>query len=54
MPFVGIYRSWLFYKGVLRYKRDGINNIRYDRKEIVYKKLYTWVLADLKTDKQTL
>lgn len=44
-------RYKLLYKGKLRYKTDGINSVKYERKDIVYKKLYTWVLADLKADK---
>lgn len=35
------------YKGHQRYKTDGLNSLKYVRKDIVFKKLYTWVLVDL-------
>uniref|UniRef100_A0A1E1XG56 Beta-1,4-N-acetylgalactosaminyltransferase n=1 Tax=Amblyomma aureolatum TaxID=187763 RepID=A0A1E1XG56_9ACAR len=41
-------RYKLLYKGKLRYKKDGINSVHYERLDIVFKKLYTWILVDLK------
>lgn len=41
-------RYKLLYKGKLRYRKDGINSVNYERLDIVFKKLYTWILADLK------
>lgn len=41
-------RYKLLYKGKLRYKKDGINSVNYERLDIVFKKLYTWILVDLK------
>ncbi|CAN7937154.1 unnamed protein product, partial [Ixodes hexagonus] len=35
-------------KATSRYKTDGISNTDYERKSLVQKKLYTWILADLK------
>ncbi|XP_029826060.2 beta-1,4-N-acetylgalactosaminyltransferase bre-4-like [Ixodes scapularis] len=32
-----------------RYKSDGLNSVDYERKALVLKKLYTWILADLKS-----
>uniref|UniRef100_A0A6B0VAW9 Beta-1,4-N-acetylgalactosaminyltransferase n=1 Tax=Ixodes ricinus TaxID=34613 RepID=A0A6B0VAW9_IXORI len=34
-----------------RYKSDGLNNVDYERKKLVLKKLYTWILVDLKVPK---
>ncbi|CAN8017761.1 unnamed protein product [Ixodes persulcatus] len=31
-----------------RYHRDGLNSVKYERKKLVLKKLYTWILVDLK------
>ncbi|EEC01356.1 beta-1,4-galactosyltransferase, putative, partial [Ixodes scapularis] len=31
-----------------RYRRDGLNSVKYERKKLVLKKLYTWILVDLK------
>lgn len=44
-------RYKLLFKGKTRYKTDGINSVDYERKDLVLKKLYTWVLADLKAPK---
>ncbi|CAN7937161.1 unnamed protein product [Ixodes hexagonus] len=44
-------RYKLLFKGKSRYKTDGINSVNYERKDLVLKKLYTWVLADLKAPK---
>ncbi|CAK9253957.1 unnamed protein product, partial [Sphagnum jensenii] len=35
------------YSGKRRYKTDGINNVKYKTVDLVFKKLYTWVLVDL-------
>ncbi|KAH9418066.1 Beta-1,4-galactosyltransferase 3, partial [Dermatophagoides pteronyssinus] len=35
------------YNGWKRYKTDGINNIHYEIVDLVFKKLYTWILVDL-------
>lgn len=34
-----------------RYKSDGLNTVDYNRKELVLKNLYTWILVDLKAPK---
>ncbi|XP_040360137.2 beta-1,4-N-acetylgalactosaminyltransferase bre-4 [Ixodes scapularis] len=34
-----------------RYKSDGLNSVDYERKELVLKNLYTWILVDLKAPK---
>ncbi|CAN7937158.1 unnamed protein product, partial [Ixodes hexagonus] len=34
-----------------RYKTDGLNSLNYERKALVLKRLYTWILADLKAPK---
>ena len=39
------------YRSKFRMKTDGINSLVYERKDLVYKKLYTWILADLKPPK---
>lgn len=44
-------RYKLLYKGKLRYRKDGINSVNYERLDIVFKKLYTWILVDLKGKK---
>lgn len=31
-----------------RYKTDGVNSIKYRRLDMVFKKLYTWILVDLR------
>ncbi|XP_064488284.1 beta-1,4-N-acetylgalactosaminyltransferase bre-4-like [Ornithodoros turicata] len=41
-------RYKFLHKGRLRYKTDGINSVKYKRVDIVFKKLYTWILADVK------
>ncbi|CAN7938022.1 unnamed protein product, partial [Ixodes hexagonus] len=35
----------------LRYKTDGLNSVKYKKLRLVQKKLYTWILADLKPPK---
>lgn len=35
------------YKGKYRYKKDGLNNLKYSRIDLVLKKLYTWVLVEV-------
>lgn len=41
-------RYKFLHKGRLRYKTDGINSVNYKRLDIVFKKLYTWILVDVK------
>lgn len=36
------------YRAKFRIKTDGINSLNYDRLDLIYKKLYTWILVDLK------
>lgn len=36
------------YRSKFRMKTDGINSLNYERKDMLYKKLYTWILADLR------
>lgn len=40
------------YKGKLRYKTDGINSLKYDVKDILLKRLYTWINVELKMPQQ--
>lgn len=35
------------YNGWQRYKKDGIRNVHYEVKSLVFKKLYTWVLVNV-------
>ncbi|CAN7937155.1 unnamed protein product [Ixodes hexagonus] len=44
-------RIGLVINATSRYKTDGLNSIKYERKSFVRKKLYTWILADLKPRK---
>lgn len=41
------FRFKKLYNGWKRYKTDGINNIHYEIVDLVFKKLYTWILVDL-------
>lgn len=40
---IRLLRSWRY-----RYKTDGLNSIKYKRLDMVFKKLYTWILVDLR------
>ncbi|CAN7937156.1 unnamed protein product, partial [Ixodes hexagonus] len=44
-------RLKLLHNATSRYKKDGLNSVKYERKRLVQKKLYTWILADLKAPK---
>jgi hypothetical protein len=35
------------YKGRQRFKTDGLSNLNYKRVDLVFKKLYTWLLVDV-------
>ncbi|XP_075745834.1 beta-1,4-N-acetylgalactosaminyltransferase bre-4-like isoform X1 [Rhipicephalus microplus] len=39
----GILKDWK-----ARYKTDGLNNVRYKIMDMAFRKLYTWILADLR------
>ncbi|CAN7937157.1 unnamed protein product [Ixodes hexagonus] len=44
-------RFKLLNKATSRYEKDGLNSLEYERKKLVQKKLYTWILTDLKPPK---
>ncbi|CAN7938793.1 unnamed protein product [Ixodes hexagonus] len=44
-------RFKLLSNALSRYKTDGLNSVKYERRRLVQKKLYTWILADLKPPK---
>lgn len=37
----------ILYKGKARYKNDGINSLKYERSDLLLKRLYTWVYVEL-------
>ena len=43
--FVSRYRK--LYRGKFRFRSDGLNNLKYKRVDLVFRRLYTWVLVDL-------
>ena len=36
------------YSGAKRMGRDGLNSLKYTKVDLVLKKLYTWILVDLR------
>ena len=48
LSYFNIYRYKTLYRSKFRIKTDGINSLSYERLDLIYKKLFTWVLVDLK------
>lgn len=42
-----LFRYEILQEGKKRYSTDGLNSLKYERKALELRRLYTWILVDL-------